>query len=439
MGQILDQWLAKNAPQLEAMSGMPPSFDPAITGAPGGIPPTGFGQPPGGPQMQPGFPMPSGPSVGPGGAGGFPAPGGGPAPAFAPQTPVAVPVDVQAPAKPAPTEAPRPKKKGDANGFSDLYKDADPKQIDKAIEVMEQTSGASVEELYQKQTGNPPPQGAGKREIGEFLFEFGLNLLSSPAGQSSAESVGRSATAAVASRRGREEKAAAGRAAAEDRRIGRLDKKFDREVTMEKLDLERQKVQADLNRSTGTFENYIGDDGYMYTYNEQTGEGRRVMVNGKPVKPDPKQNKSKTQRFDTEVRYNLYMDVHGKDEEGTPLEGTDLRRAREGALRFSNRAREYTKDEARRDAVKQATTVLSKSPDFTLATPEEQKQMLEEKVGEYTELLMYGSGPGQGQPDISRLAEGVATPVTNDETGVMEYWTVRDGSAVKVDDGQVKQ
>lgn len=437
MGQNLDRWLEANSAALSRIRGeVPPQMQPGF-GAPQAPAPSAA--------PRPGFPTP----MGPGGAGTFAAAGGG-QPAFAPQAPsapVAAPVTV---GKPEPTiaktQAPKPRGKGGKPvSFSDMYDKADKKSITKAIDLLEKTTGQSVEDLYQQQTGNPPPRGTKKEKIGEFLLEFGLNLMSVPAGEDSFSSVGRSAQAALATGRQRDEQYAMGlgkqeekRIAREDRALGRLDKAFDREIKTEELALQRQKVQADMDRSVGNFENYIGDDGYMYTYNEETGEGRRVMVNGKPVKPDPRQNKSKQQRFDTEVRYNLYMDVHGKDAEGNPLAGANLKKAREGALKFSNREREYTKDEARRDAVKQATTVLSKLPDFTLATPEEQKVMLEEKVDEYTELLMYGSGPGQGQPDPSRLSEGVATPVTND-SGVTEYWTIRDGSPVKVSENELQQ
>lgn len=363
-------------------------------------------------------------------------PPGAPSPAFAPQAPQAAPVSVR---QPAPTAAPKaqPRKKGGMT-FADVYGEADPKSINNAINLLERQTGRSVEELYAQQTGRMPPRNTKKEKIGEFLLEFGLNLMAAPAGEDSISNIGRSAQTALATGRQRDVEFEQKRAAAAEKRQGRLDKAFDRAVTMENLDLQRQRVKAQMDRDVGQFDNYIGDDGYMYTYNEATGEGRRVMVNGRPVKPDPKQNKSRQQRFDTEVRYNLYMDVHGKDPEGMPLEGADLRRAREGALKFANREREYTRDEARRDAVKQATTVLSKLPDYTLATPEEQKQMMSEKVDEYTELLMYGHGPDQGMPDASRLSEGVATPVTN-EAGVTEHWTLRDGKPTKVSENELSR
>ena len=449
MGQILDKWLSKNSERLSALTGQP-----ARPGMAPGMPPGAF--PPDVASSQPAQAFPS--AAGPGGAGSFDAADAAPPQAaFAAQAPVAAPVAVQAPAAKAPQKAaPKPQKNGD-DSFEKMYADADPKKIDEAIKVMEQTSGKSVEELYQQQTGRPPPKGESKRKVGEFLFEFGLSLMSAPAGTSDVEAVGGAAQATIGARREREavaeekrirQEAAAEesrirqddrRIAAEERKLGRVDKAFDREVKLEQLELQRKKVQADLDRPiAGRFDNYIGDDGFMYTYNEATGEGRRVMVNGRPVKPDPKQNTTRQQRFDTEVRYNMYMDVHGKDAEGEPLEGADLRTTQEGALKFANRQKEYTKDEARRDAVKMATNVLSKVPDFVMAMPDEQKVMLEEKVDEYTELLMYGGGPGQGEPDASRLSEGTATPVTN-ESGVMEYWTLRDGQPVKVSENELQQ
>lgn len=424
MGKILEQWLDTNAERLAGMSGAPPPPIAGMQGRPPAFGPQGSIVP-----GARGFPEGSGSQ--PGFSGGV-APN---TPAFQAQAPVAAPVAIGQPAPKPPTEAPKPR---NGNGFADMYKEADPQQIDKAIEVMEKAGGAPVEELYTRQTGSPPPQGSNKREIGEFLFEFGLNLLAAPAGEASATAIGGAAQQTIQARRGRKGAAEQRRIEADERRLGRMDKAFDRAATMERLDLQRKQVEASLNKPTGTFDNYVGDDGYMYTYNEQTGEGRRVMVNGRPVKPDPRQNRSQQQRFDTEVRYNLYMGVHGKDPEGAPLEGGALRSAREGALKFANREREYTQDEARRDAVKQATTVLSQLPDYTLATPKEQRTILEEKVSEYTNLLMYGSGPGEGIPDASKLAEGMATPVTNDQ-GVTEYWTLRDGRPVKVSEDQLQQ
>ena len=212
MGQILDDWLAKNGPRLSAMSGRPPPVMPGMEGAPAGIPPAFAGG--GGGQAAPAFAQGAGPGMGPS----FPAgdaQGPGPQPGFSPQAPVAAPVNVQGPpAKPAPTVAPKPQKKGEMQSFGDMYKDADPGQIKKAIDVLEQTTGQSVEQLYEKQTGNPPPRNTKREKIGEFLLEFGLNLMSSPAGEDSVSNVGRSLRAALATGRRREAQYAAGNVAA---------------------------------------------------------------------------------------------------------------------------------------------------------------------------------------------------------------------------------
>ena len=109
-------------------------------------------------------------------------------PFMQPPGPTAQPVDVQAPAQPEKRPAPKPKAK-DAVGFDEVMKDADPKQIDEAIKVMEAASGKSVEELYTQQTGAPPPKGMGKRKLGQALFAFGLNLMAAPAGLSYVETI----------------------------------------------------------------------------------------------------------------------------------------------------------------------------------------------------------------------------------------------------------
>jgi hypothetical protein len=353
------------------------------------------------------------------------------------QAPTAEPVDVQAPAEPEQRPAPKPKPK-DAMGFDQVMKDADPKQIDEAIKVMETASGKSIEELYTEQSGAPPPEGMGKRKLGQALFEFGLNLMAAPSGLSDVETIGRAGQATIAGRRQREEREEQKRAAAQERAIGRLDKKFDRAATLERLTMERQRTEAALNKPIGEFNNYVGPNGFMYEYNSETQEGRQIIVNGKPMKAADQAIASKQQRFDTEVRYNMYMGVYGKDAEGVATTGEALMRVKKEALKFANRQKPYTRAEANRESVKSATDLFKNDSNYALATPEEQRVMFKAKVAEMTEMYMAGYGNGDGEPDVSKLSEGVATPVTND-SGVTEYWTLRNGEAVKVPESQLQR
>jgi hypothetical protein len=356
-------------------------------------------------------------------------------PMMQPPGPTAQPVDVQAPAQPEQRPAPKPQPK-DAMGFDQVMKDADPKQIDEAIKVMESTSGKSVEELYTQQTGAPPPEGMGKRKLGQALFEFGLNLMAAPAGLSDVETIGRAGQATIAGRRQREEKDEAKRAAAHERAIGRLDKKFDRAATLERLGMERQRTQAALNKPIGEFTNYVGPNGFMYEWNPDTQEGRQIIVNGKPMKASDQAIAGKQQRFDTEVRYNMYMGVYGKDADGVDLTGGLLNTARKDALKFASRQHPYTRAEANRESVAGATKLYSNDSNYALSTPEEQRVMFKAKVAELTEMYMAGYGNGAGEPDASRLSEGVATPITND-AGITEYWTLKNGEPVKASESQL--
>ncbi len=322
-------------------------------------------------------------------------------------------------------------------------KDADPKQIDEAIKVMEAASGKSVEELYTQQTGAPPPEGMGKRKLGQALFEFGLNLMAAPAGLSDVETIGRAGQATIAGRRQREEREEQKLVAAEDRRIaaqeravGRLDKKFDRAATLERLTMERQRTQAALNKPVGEFNSYVGPNGFMYEYNSQTQEGRQIIVNGKPMQAKDQAIASKQQRFDTEVRFNMYMGVYGQDADGVKFTGEALNQAKKEALKFANRQKPYTRAEANRDSVTGAMGLFKNDSNYALATPEEQRVMFKAKVAELTEMYMAGYGNGDGEPDASRLSEGVATPITND-AGITEYWTLKNGEPVKASESQL--
>jgi hypothetical protein len=468
MGDKLNEWIDANSATLQALSGpgqpgIPPSAMPGQAPPPG-TPPPAF--PPGQPAAAGGFPPGAPQGSVRGVEGPYPPSAFGPDPqapqasvrgvegpyppeAFGPAAaPQAVPVDVAGPqpGQAPPAAAPKPKPKGkDAMGFDQVMKDADPKQIDDAINVMETASGKSIEELYTAQTGAPPPKGMGKRKLGQALFEFGLNLMSAPAGLSDVETIGRAGQATIAGRRQREEREEQKAVAAEDRRIaaqeraqGRLDKKFDRAATLERLTMERQRTQAALDKPIGEFNSYVGPGGYMYEYNPETQEGRQVIVNGKPMHVDDQNLKTNQQRFDTEVRYNMYMGVYGKSAEGVVLTGVALNDAKKDALKYANRQKAYTRAEANTASINGATKLFANDTNYGLATPDEQRVMFKTKVSELTEMYMAGHGNDQGAPDAGRLSEGVATPVTN-EAGITEYWTLKNGEPAKVPESQLQR
>lgn len=451
----LDQWLDQNSRTLAQLAGpsagIPPAAIPGTPGAPG-APQPAFGPQPAAAPPQAAFPQ---------GAtdysSAFPpeptpeqmamAQGAQPAafdmPFMQPQAPGAVAPPATKPATTGVAPKPRKDEGPPQMGFGDMYKEADPESISKVIDLLEQNTGRSVEELYEQQTGRPPPRGTKKEKIGEFLLEFGLNLASAPAELSSFEAVGRSAKAAMATGRQRdvehEQRLAQGqerRIAAQERAEGRLDKKFDRAATLERLSLEQQRVQIALDKPVGTFENYIGEDGYWFTYNAQTDEGRRVMVNGKPQKAHKDAIANKQRRLDSEVRMNMYMAVHSTWPDGTPKTGTDLWKAKSDGLQYANRVRNYTRAEAVRDATKLAVPELLKDTDYNLADTEERLSMKRRLIAEYADSFMAGNSSDGAEPDESRLVEGIATAVTND-AGITEYWMLKNGEKVKVSESQL--
>jgi len=371
-------------------------------------------------------------------------------PAAAPQ---AAPVEVGGPqpGQPPPAKAPKPKPKGaskDAIGMEQVMKDADPKQIDEAIKVMETASGKSIEELYTAQSGAPPPEGMSKRKLGQALFEFGLNLMSAPAGLSDVETIGRAGQATIAGRRQREEKAAAKqveaderRAAAEERRMGRLDKRFDRAAVLKRLEIQQQRLQAELDRPIGPFKDYIGEDGYLYSRDSATNEARQVMHKGKPFKPDAKWMKTTDRKLEWELKKNGYMAVHGVDLQGRPLTGAALRKVKADSLDYASEGKQMEEGAARMAAREEAARLLEDDDDYFSATPDERARMIDERAVPIADFYMLRKDTVMGnKPDPSRLTEGVATPIKDPDTGVMEYWTLdAEGEAKQVTEQQVLQ
>ncbi len=359
--------------------------------------------------------------------------------------PKAQPVEVTGPPQPKPQAAPKPKPK-DAVGFDEAMKDADPKQIDEAIKVMEKASGKSIEELYTEQSGAPPPKGMAKRKLGQALFEFGLNLMAAPAGLSDVETIGRAGQATIAGRRQREEKAEAKqvaaderRALAEERRMGRIDKQFDRAAVLKRLEIEQQRLQHALDKPVGPFKDYIGEDGFLYSRDLATNESRQVMHKGKPFKPNKDFMQSADKKLEWEIKYNGYLSVHGTDSQGKAITGAAMRKIKDDALGYANSTKQMDETQARMKAHDKAAELLEDDNDYFAASKDERSRMLDEKTRAIADFYMLRTDTLTGnKPDPSRLTEGVATPLKDPDTGVMEYWTLdADGNVKQVQSGQI--
>ena len=483
MGEQLQKWIDANSATLQALAGpgqgippsaMPgaappqaPAFPPgdSVRGVEGPFPPEAFAAQP---ATAGGFPAPQAPQGSVRGAEGpFPPEAFGPAAdpqapqasvrgvegPFPPEAfgaPQAAPVDVAGPqpGQAPPAAAPKPKPKDGAMGFDQVMKDADPKQIDDAIKVMEEASGKSIEELYTEQSGAPPPKGMGKRKLGQALFEFGLNLMAAPAGLSDVETIGRAGQATIAGRRQREEKEEAKqvaaderRALAEERRMGRMDKQFDRSAVLKRLEIEQQRLQHLLDKPIGPFKDYIGEDGYLYSRDQATNEARQVLHKGKPFKPNEAFMKSAEKRLEWEIKYNGYLSVHGSDSQGRPITGAAMRKIQDDALGYANSTRQMDETQARMKAHDKAAELLKEDDDYFDATPEEKRRMLDQRTRDIADFYMLRTDTMTGnKPDPSKLTEGVATPLKDPDTGVMEYWTLdAEGKAKQVQPGQILQ
>ena len=115
---------------------------------------------------------------------------------------------------------------------------------------------------------------------------------------------------------------------------------------------------------------FIGEDGYWKRYNPQTGEGRDAMINGKRFKAHESAITDKEKKFDSEVRFNMYMKTHGTYLDGTAKTGKALQDAEAGARRFANRKDPYTQGEATREAFKEAIPVLAQDAMYVNGTDE---------------------------------------------------------------------
>lgn len=432
MGKILDNWMARNSGYLATL--VPGAMRPSTALAP---------QPD--PQPMPGF------ADAPGAANGssFGAPAG--PSSFAAPPLQATQVMPQAPPTSGmvPPSGPTRTRGGKNNfGVKQLVEGMSDKDLTDLTDQMTSQTGQTPHAAYQKITGNPPHKDMSHRELSEFLVEFGLGLLAAPAGMSDPEAFGRAGTGAYVSQQAK--RANAQTMAREDEktiydrnqverkyRDERIDKSFDRDIKLQELDAKELEAISKFGKSPNDkFNHYVGDDGFMYSYDENTGQGVKVMIGDKPVKPDPRINSSNERKLDFEVKYNMFLDTYGTRPDGSKITGSDLQRVQKNALEFANRTKEYTDEEAQRDAVKGAVELLSKDTNYLMADDAGKTAMRSSLT---TELkgLYKGAAPGSDVPDVSKLAKGMATPVTNSK-GEQTFWTLgEDGKPRKVDPAEM--
>lgn len=320
MGRLLEEYLANNVPQLQdIVSGKP---------QPGGA--TTF-------PMAEAPPMPMQP-IGPGGQptgpmGAMPPPGAiDPAaaatPSFdAPPTPTGAPKPAMPPADAQPQQDRSGEFEKGPDSFAGMAEEADDKDIEKAADAMVE-AGVDIDAEHAKlvgDTGEGKGKGLSRNEKALILMEFGLSLMaSSGSGEGTfASDLGQAGGAALTGHMGRKAAKKKALTEAEDRK------------------LERELKQAQIDKATRP-ETVVKTDqqGNMIIVDEQTGESKPVLMDGKPV------TAGDADKLDFEVKKEAFKQAY----KTTVKDPEELNRR---AVAFANSVRQVAFPElARQDQAK---------------------------------------------------------------------------------------
>lgn len=294
-----------------------------------------------------------------------------------------------------------------------------PEAVDKAVDELERTTGVPVEETYTQVTGNPPPQNMKRREMGSFLFEFGLNLMAAPAGVSDVETFGGALQQTMGGRRARRESAAS--MEREERQA-----QHERRMELAEYGLKRREVEA---LESGQMERFVRDDGVLMEYEPGTGRATPILdAEGNEIKGPPGSGTGGNTQ--AEYLFTATLDNHKEmarlaGVEWTPQMEITAREAAAVAMRGLRPSEGRTDAEMRRTAEESARALLKDSPDFLAGTPEERDAMItaaQTKAYNWEKYGTYAIEPPAGpEPDVANIPEGQAVPVT-DEHGRTNYW-----------------
>ena len=307
--------------------------------------------------MPPGEPQPQGQPIGPGGAptgpmAALPGPGGidpgavatptfdmaaGPGginPAAGGQQPAIPPVEAQQ----------QPDRSGEfeptENSFAGMSENAPPEDINKATAALEKTlndkdssideehakvTGGEVEESEDDPEGTSKGEGLTRQEKALILMEFGLNLMaSSGTGEGTlAGDIGQAGGAALGGHIGRKQAQKKQLVEAEDRKLAR--------------ELKRAQITKAGKAATSIKTDQSGN---MIIVNEDTGESKPVLMDGKPVVAGDKD------KLDFEVKRAAFKAAYGS----TIEDSEELERR---AVAFANSVRQVAFPQlARQDAAK---------------------------------------------------------------------------------------
>lgn len=252
-------------------------------------------------------------------------------------------LEAQAP-PPAPEmmEEEPPAKKGTSvrDLFGGMPKEEQVKQADELEEILSR-GGKTIDSAYDeliKQMGTRPDEKLSREEKSMLMIEFGLNLMANSSGNAYGQDLAGAAGAAGLSTLGsyRATKGARARKYDENRsalEVGRA---------KDKLDLSKTAATEQIKRDLAPGQKpeiFPGGDGFLYqNINGKT--SKLLDEAGNPVKATKKDlegsdGAAAPKPTEFERRYQMYIDVHGKDPNGQPLSGEPAEKVKKKALEFA--------------------------------------------------------------------------------------------------------
>jgi hypothetical protein len=230
-------------------------------------------------------------------------------------------------------------KGGGGYGFRDAWKEAPAQAKERELTKLEeslrqgnQTIDAAYDDL-EKQLGLPPEKKKklSREEKGMLLMEFGLNLLANS----------KKGFGAIGEAGGKTLKSYNDMAGGDYKDFKRTKSAIDASRAGAKVDLAKASALEGLKvskeqamRLPGRF---TGEDGTVYFYDEMGAVKQAIGEDGKPIKGEMRGDGAGGRGFESDAKYNRYMEIYGVDEAtGKPLTGLALQRAKQDALDFAN-------------------------------------------------------------------------------------------------------
>lgn len=394
-GSALDDYMAQYGDRLQSLlDGSAIRMNPAAVGAPGSATPPG--QPPAGARA---FAAPDGPQA--------------------------------QPARPAQPGAAPPGAAGAAGqSFRDKWKESSPEEQKKSTDDLEQSlkqGNQTIDSAYDdlvKQLGQRPGNDSDltREEKGMFLMEFGLSLMANSSGKAYGDdlggAIGASGLEAVQGQRkrrqGERDSYDRDRLAIESNRAGaksRLAEQSALESRAESRD--QRRTDRENSQLAGVV---TGADDMAYGYTRGGGISKLEQPSGQGVKVKPKPigaGGAGGRGFESDRRFNMYMDIYGKDGGGKPLEGQALEEVRKRALAFSADPKAATLSDAEaRTMAERSADAFQKSnwAQFRDMKPDEIKKWRDKAAEENYQRLKKGEEislqPPTNAPPVSKLDAG---------------------------------